>query len=168
MRVLSEADWQFWQANGYVIVHNAVPQEYLDAVIIALWEFQQMNPTDPSTWYRVPERANGMPELNKSGMVEMFHHQSLWDNRQYPRVHGAFADIWGTEKLWVTIDRANMNLPSREGWEFRGFIHWDIDTALRPLTFEVQGVLSLADTHPDQGGFQCVPGFHRIIEEWVK
>jgi hypothetical protein len=24
MRVLSEADWAFWEENGYVIVHNAV------------------------------------------------------------------------------------------------------------------------------------------------
>ena len=24
------------------------------------------------------------------------------------KVYEAFADIWGTEKLWVTIDRANL------------------------------------------------------------
>ena len=167
MRVLSAADYQFWQENGYVIIHDAVPPENLQAVTATLWAFQELNPDDPDSWY-VERRANEMPELNKAGMVEIYHHQALWDNRQQPRVYGAFVDIWGREDLWVTIDRANMNLPVRPGWEFQGFIHWDIDTGLEPLPFEVQGILSLADTQPGQGGFQCVPGFHRRFAEWVK
>jgi ectoine hydroxylase-related dioxygenase (phytanoyl-CoA dioxygenase family) len=168
MRVLTQQDWDFWQENGYVIIHNAVPQENLERLVKILWEFTERNPNDPESWYRTPERRNEMVELNKSGMVELYHHQALWDNRQHPRVYGAFVDIWGTEKLWVTIDRANMNLPVRPGWEFEGFIHWDIDTSQEPLPFEVQGVLSLEDTPKDRGGFQCVPGFHRRIQEWIK
>jgi hypothetical protein len=168
MRVLTQKDWDFWIENGYVIIHEALPIENLERLVRVLWDFQEMDPTNPESWYREPERLNGMPELNKSGMVELYHHQALWDNRQHPRVHGAFADIWGTEKLWVTIDRANMNLPVRPGWEFKGFIHWDIDTSIQPLPFEVQGVLSLEDTPKERGGFQCVPGFPRRIEEWLK
>jgi ectoine hydroxylase-related dioxygenase (phytanoyl-CoA dioxygenase family) len=91
----------------------------------------------------------------------------LWNNRQYPRVHGAFADIWGTDALWVTIDRVNLNPPARSDWDFKGFVHWDVDTSLRPLPFNVQGVLALGDTTAEQGGLQVVPGFHRIIEEWI-
>ena len=154
MCVLTADDFDFWQENGFVILHDAAPRDNLQAVIDAIWAFQEMNPDDPGTWYRKPERLNGMPELNGSGMVEMYHHPSLWANRQLPRIHGAFADIWGTEKLWVTIDRANLNVPNRPGFEFRGFIHWDIDTSLEPLPFDVQGVLSLTDTVPGQGGFQ--------------
>ena len=168
MRVLSKTDLAFWEENGYVIIHNAVPQENLDRLIKVLWDFQEMNPDDPTTWYREPDRLNGMPELNRGGMIEIYHHQALWDNRQHPRVYGAFADILGTEKLWVTIDRANINVPARPDWVFKGFIHWDIDTSLRPLPFELQGVLSLADTVAGQGGFQCVPGFPKRFEEWLK
>ena len=167
-RVLSAADRDFWEDNGYVIVHDAVPRENLEAVIGVIWNFLEMDRNDPSTWYRDPERLNGMPELNQSGMVELYHHQTLWDNRQYPRVHAAFADIWGTEKLWVTIDRVNLNPPARPGWDFQGFIHWDIDTSLRPLESKVQGVLSLTDTSAGQGGFQCVPGFPQRFEQWVR
>jgi ectoine hydroxylase-related dioxygenase (phytanoyl-CoA dioxygenase family) len=68
----------------------------------------------------------------------------------------------------VTIDRANLNVPSRPGYEFPGFIHWDIDTSLDPLPVNVQGVLSLNDATEELGGFQCVPGLYRNLEEWVK
>lgn len=128
MRVLTADDLAFWEEYGYVIVPEAAPPENLKAVIDAIWEFQEMDPGDPETWYRTPQRSNGMPELNGSGMVEMYHHPAMWANRQLPRIHGAFADIWGTEKLWVTIDRVNVNVPNRSDLEFHGFIHWDIDT----------------------------------------
>lgn len=168
MRVLSDQQFAFWKDNGYVIVPNAVPPENLTAVTDAIWEFQEMNPNDPTTWYRTPERANEMVELNRSGMVELYHHQALWNNRQHPRVYDAFVDIWETEKLWVTIDRANLNIPAKPEWDFKGFIHWDIDTGIVPTPFDVQGVLSLTDTVPGQGGFQCVPGFPKQFDEWVK
>jgi hypothetical protein len=168
VRVLSESDWAFWLENGYVIVPDAVPEQSLRRAVDAIWEFQGMDPGDPESWYAPPQGENRMAELNKAGMVELYHHQALWDDRQHPRVHGAFADIWGTEKLWVTIDRANLNVPVRPGWDFAGFIHWDIDTSLDPIPVDVQGVLALEDTPAEQGGFQCVPGFHRILESWIR
>src|SRR5690606_36284650 len=58
--------------------------------------------------------------------------------------------------------------PARADWDFQGFVHWDIDTSLRPLPFEVQGVLALVDVTAEQGGLQVVPGFHQQFEEWVK
>jgi ectoine hydroxylase-related dioxygenase (phytanoyl-CoA dioxygenase family) len=98
-------------------------------------------------------------------MVEIYHHQYLWDNRQTPKVHQAFADIWGTEKLWVTIDRANLNFPIRPGFEYKGFIHWDYDPETKPQN--VQGVLALADqTDEEMGGFQCIPELYRTYDTW--
>jgi hypothetical protein len=159
-RVLSTADRAFWDENGYVVIHNAVPQANLDAVVEDIWEFLGVDRHDPEAWYRAP--------ISKAGMLEMYQTQSLWNNRQYPRVHQAFADIWGTEKLWVSFDRANMNPPARPDWDYQGMVHWDIDTSLDPIPFKVQGVLYLEDTSADQGGFQCVAGFHNRFEEWVK
>ena len=168
LRVLSEADWKHWQEKGYVIVHHAVPQENIDRLVDLIWAFEEKDPDDPSTWYRPPRREIEMKELAGSGMVEMYNHQRLWDNRQYPRVYDAFVDIWGTEKLWVSIDRANLNFPVRPGHEFKGFIHWDIDTADPDRQNNVQGVLSLCDTTAETGGFQCVPELFRVFDEWVK
>jgi ectoine hydroxylase-related dioxygenase (phytanoyl-CoA dioxygenase family) len=100
-------------------------------------------------------------------MVEVYNHQFLWDNRQYPRVYDAFVDVWDREDLWVTIDRANLNPPNGGARPFGGFIHWDSDTSQVPLPVNVQGVLSLVDTDPEVGGFQCVPELFRMLEEWI-
>ncbi len=167
-RVFTEEELLFWEQNGYIILHDAAPEPELDAVIRAIWEFEEKDPEDPSTWYRRPARANGLPELNGAGMVEMYHHPAMWAIRQRPRIHGAFADLWGTERLWVTIDRCNLNPPNRPGFEFQGFIHWDIDSTLDPPPYDFQGVLALTDSPPGQGGFQCVPRMPRKLREWAK
>lgn len=168
LRVLTEEDWKQWREKGYVIVPKAVPQENIDRLVDLIWKFEEKDPDDPDTWYRPPRREIQMKELQGSGMVEMYNHQYLWDNRQHPRVYDAFVDIWGTEKLWVSIDRANLNFPLREGHEFKGFIHWDIDTSDPNRQNNVQGVLSLSDTTAETGGFQCVPELFRTFDEWVK
>jgi len=168
MHVLTQDDLAFWHEQGYVIVRQAVPQANVDALVDVIWEFMAMDRDDPESWYRPTNGDDGLPRLKESGMAELYQHQTLWDNRQHPRVYGAFADIWKTDKLWVSIDRVNLNPPARADWDFQGFVHWDIDTSLRPLPRRVQGVLSLVDAPADAGGLQVVPGFHRRFEEWVK
>jgi hypothetical protein len=168
LRVLSPADWQHWRNRGYVIVPDAVPPENIRRLVDLLWEFQEMDPNDPSSWYKPQLRANEMKELNNSGMVELYNHQYLWDNRQAERVYDAFVDIWDREDLWVKIDRANHNPPNRGVRQFEGFIHWDVDTSLVPLPVNVQGVLSLVDTDAEIGGFQCIPELFRTLEAWIQ
>lgn len=165
LQVLSEEDWQFWIHNGYIVIKDAVPKEQVERLANFLWEFEEKDPNNPETWYTPPRAEMKMKELTNTGMVEVYNHQYLWDNRQYPKVHQAFTDIWGTEKLWVTIDRANLNLPIRPGYEYNGFIHWDYDPETKPQN--VQGVLALADqTDENMGGFQCVPDLYRTYETW--
>ncbi len=165
LRVLSEDDWSFWLQNGYVVVKNAVPREQVQRTADFLWEFEEKDANDPTTWYTPPRAEMQMKELTNTGMVEVYNHQLLWDNRQWPRIYDAFVDIWGTEKLWVTIDRANLNLPMRPGHEYKGFIHWDYDPETRPVN--VQGVLALADqTDENMGGFQCIPELFRTYDTW--
>lgn len=165
---LTEEQWAFWKYNGYVIIENAVPAENVEAMVDLLWKFEEKDPTDTESWYRAPRREIRMTELKNTGMVEMYNHQRMWDNRQYPKIYRAFQDIWGTDKLWVTIDRANLNFPIRPGHEYKGFIHWDIDTSLDPKPVNVQGVLALSDTDDECGGFQCIPELFRNFDEWVK
>jgi len=168
LRVLSPSDFDHWQTYGFVVVRQAVPAANVERLVKLLWEFQEMDPANTETWYAKQLRDHAMKELNYSGMVEVYNHQYLWDNRQCQRVYDAFVDIWDEEKLWVTIDRANLNTPNRSGRAFSGFIHTDYDTTLDPLPINVQGVLSLVDVDGETGGFQCVPELFRTFEEWAK
>jgi Phytanoyl-CoA dioxygenase (PhyH) len=166
LRVLSVADFEHWQRYGFVVVRQAVPATNIERLVKLLWEFQEMDPNDSSTWNASQLRDHAMKELNNSGMVEIYNHQALWDNRQERRVYDSFVDIWDEERLWVTIDRANLNTPNRSSRAFSGFIHTDVDTTLEPLPVNVQGVLSLVDVDGETGGFQCVPELFRTFEEW--
>lgn len=168
LRVLSEEEWEFWKENGYVIIREAVPKEHIDRLVNLIWEFEEKDSDDPSTWYTAPRCEMQMKELTNTGMVELYNHQYLWDNRMYEKIYNAFVDIWGTDKLWVSIDRCNLNFPIKQGHEYKGFIHWDINTSLDPIPVNVQGVLSLVDTDTDMGGFQCIPELYRTFDEWVK
>jgi ectoine hydroxylase-related dioxygenase (phytanoyl-CoA dioxygenase family) len=165
LRVLSEEDWNFWIHNGYIIIKNAVPREQALETAEFIWEFEEKDPDNRETWYTAPRAEMQMKELTGSGMVEVYNNQHLWNNRQMRRVYDAFVDIWGTEKLWVTIDRANLNFPLRPQDVFKGFIHWDYDPETKPQN--VQGVLALADqTDENMGGFQCIPELFRTYDTW--
>jgi hypothetical protein len=164
-KILSAADWDHWVKEGFVVIKNAVPKEQAKRLANYLWEYEGKNPNNPDTWYvqTVPEME--MKELVNTGMVEIYNHQLLWDNRQTPKVYEAFTDIWSTNSLWVSIDRANLNFPIKQGHSYEGFIHWDYDPDTKPQN--VQGVLALSDQlDPEMGGFQCVPQLYRDYEVW--
>jgi hypothetical protein len=154
----------FYAEYGYVRIPGVVPKENCDAVIEAMWEFTGMDRNTPEDWYR--------PPLTTTGMVEMYQHQAMWDNRQHPRMYEVFAEMSGIEKLWVSIDRVSMILPQTPAhpeFDRPVSIHWDIDTSnLEHIPFGWQGVLYLADTDETMGGFCCVPGFHKNLAEWVQ
>ena len=159
-RVFTAEQWEHWITRGFVILPQIVPAAQCEAVADMLWEFQEMDRNDPATWYRPQLRDHRMKELNNTGMVEVYNHQSLWDNRQHPRVYDAFVDIWDHEELWVAIDRGNLNPPNRAAraaQQEHGFIHVDVDVSAKPRPIGVQGVLSLAKQDHEVGGFQCVP-----------
>src|SRR4051794_31439629 len=85
LRVLSEEDWQFWKHNGYVVIKNAVPKEQANRLADFLWEFEEKDANNPESWYAPPRAEMKMKELTNTGMVEVYNHQLLWDNRQFPK-----------------------------------------------------------------------------------
>ena len=167
LRVLSVNDWKFWIENGYIVIKNAVAKDKAKKTASFLWEFEEKDSEDPSTWYSPPRAEMKMKELAGTGMVELYNHQFLWENRQERKIYESFVDIWGTEKLWVTIDRANLNFPIRKNFEYKSFIHWDYDPDTKPQN--VQGVLALEDqTDLSMGGFQCIPWLYKNYNLWKK
>ena len=165
LKVLSIEQWKFWKYNGYVVIKNAITSEKAKETAAFLWEFEEKDPNNQETWYTAPRAEMQMKELEGTGMVEVYNNQYLWNNRQTQKVYDSFVDVWGTEKLWVTIDRANLNFPMRPGYQYKGFIHWDYDPEMKSQN--VQGVLALADQQDeDMGGFQCIPWLFRNYDTW--
>ena len=105
-------------------------------------------------------------------MVEMYHYQSMWNNRQHPRLHEIFSAVHGTDRLAVSIDRVGLKPPDNPAhpeYDHKGMIHWDTDMTRYPdIPFHVQGVLALTDTEADMGGFQCIPETYQNLAEFLK
>ena len=156
--VLSADDLAHWDAHGYVIVRNAVPEAARSAAEQAIWTHLGARVDDADSWY-VP---------NDHGiMVQYFQHPAFTANRQSSRIHKAFAQLWRTADLWPSTDRVGFNVPERPGWMFRGpHLHWDVSLK-QPIPFGTQGILYLTDTPGEQGAFTCVPGFQRRVGAWL-
>jgi hypothetical protein len=157
--VLIADDLAFWDEHGYVVLHDAVPEASRLAATQALWDHLNARPDEPETWYR--RRDHGI-------MVQYFQHPAFEANRRSPRIHKAFAQLWGTPDLWVSTDRVGFNVPERAGWNFPGpDLHWDVSVKT-PIPMGTGGILYLTETPPEQGAFTLVPGFQRWGEEWLK
>lgn len=166
LNFLSSDQWDFWLENGYVIIKSAVSKNQAKKTASFLWEFEEKDPKNKDTWYTSPRAEMKMKELAGTGMVEVYNHQFLWENRQSEKIYKAFIDIWGTKDLWVTIDRANLNFPLHQDHYYKGFIHWDYDPSTNPQN--VQGVLALSDQmDQNMGGFQCIPWLYRNFDKWI-
>ena len=60
-QILSDENLAFWEENGYVIIPNAVPQELLDGVIDAIWEYLGVTGEDPKGWYKAEPKNRREP-----------------------------------------------------------------------------------------------------------
>jgi ectoine hydroxylase-related dioxygenase (phytanoyl-CoA dioxygenase family) len=157
---LTSEKLQFWDEHGYVVVKSAVSPQDRDAAAAAIYEFLGAEPGDPESWY-----GN---KYGKSIWVPLLRHPAFLANRNAPRLVKAFAQLWGREDLWATVDQGGFNPPERADWDFPGpHVHWDM-TLAPPHCFEVQGILYLTDTPADQGAFSCIPGFHRTLSGWLR
>jgi len=171
-------------ANGYAVVPRAVPTALTAAVVSDIEDHFGWPVADPGPWY-------GDPEVPPLGFVtdegkfvpRMFHYPSMWAVREHPAVHAAFADILGTPALWVSIANVCVKLPAHPDhtdYGSNGFIHFDrlrwslsnpdeaVDQSKNPDTdMFLSGLVALTDTEANMGGFQCVPGIYRRLDDWI-
>lgn len=158
--VLTEADMNFWNTNGYVIVKNAITQQDCDDTINAICEHINIDKNDATTWYNEHRKKQGI-------MVQLFQHSSLEKNRQNIKIKKAYQQLWQRKDVYVNMDKVGFNPPEIENWKFPASkLHWDVSLKT-PIPFGLQGILYLTDTSSNQGAFTVVPGFHNNIEEWL-
>ncbi|MEZ4451678.1 MAG: phytanoyl-CoA dioxygenase family protein [Nannocystaceae bacterium] len=162
--------------RGYGVFHGVVTPPQADRTVDEIKGFlaaeYAIDFRDPTTW--------GSRGFHRPGFVEVYNRPTMWENRQDPGLYAIFARVLGTERLWVTLDRAGFKRPGKiyEGdlrprlvdkpeWGKGLDVHTDVNPWHLPSERRVQGILALGDTTEDQGGFACVPGFHREIEAWA-
>ena len=159
--MISEADKRQFQDQGYLVIESLVPESLCAAAISAISDFLDIDANEPASWLK--------PDIQGHGIVPLHHAQALWDIRQYPPVHEAFSDLYGTRALWVSIDRSSFKAPSA-GFEapYRvAAIHWDGDPRTG-AALSIQGLVYLTDTAEEQGGFCCVPGLFRDLAGYLE
>lgn len=155
---LDTDDLARWDAEGVVILRQAIAPDEAAAAAGLLWDTLGASPDDRESWY-----GHALQGI----MLQRFQHPAMEPARRAVRIHKAFAQLWGDPDLWPTIDRMSFNAPERPGHGFPGpHLHWDVSLA-RPIPFGTQGILYLTDTAADQGALQVVPGFHRRLEGWL-
>jgi Phytanoyl-CoA dioxygenase (PhyH) len=145
---------------GWLVVPDVVSKAHCEAVIDALCRFIKVDPNDPATWQNYLKQGHGI--------IPLHHAQALWDVRQLPQLHAIFSAIYGTEKLWVTLDRGSFKAPSRlhePAFEMNP-VHWDSDPRTQ-RELAVQGLIYLTDTPPEQGAFAMVPQLYRELDAWL-
>jgi hypothetical protein len=156
--VFGADDLEAWARDGYIVLRRAISRDEAAAAASAVWKHISASPDDPDSWHRVEHKAT---------MIQLFQHGALEPARRSPRVHKAFAQLWGTADLWTTTDRMGFNPPERPGRPFGGApMHWDVSLAT-PIPFATQAVLYLTHTGAEQGALRLLPGFHRRIESWL-
>lgn len=156
--VLDAADLARWDETGILVLRSAITPEQAATAATFIWEAAAATPDDPSSWYG--DSVDGI-------MIPRYRHPSLDVARTSPRIHKAFAQLWGRANLWMLIDLVGFNPPVTARRGFRGSpLHWDVSLA-RPIPFATQAVLYLTDTAADQGAFRAVPGFHHRIDGWL-
>lgn len=158
--VLNDEELLFFETNGYLILQNAIPQEDCIAVREIIWEFLEMDPEIPETWYKNHPDQRGL-------MVNFFDHPQLEKNRASARIKKAFEQLYQSEAIYKTMDKVSFNPPVTPNYTFKGSdLHWDVSLKL-PIPFRLQGLIYLSDCGPQDGAFHCVPGFHKEITSWM-
>lgn len=158
--VLTPDDIDFWNKNGYVVLKNVITQNQCIETQNAIWDFLNATPDNPESWYKNHEAQRGL-------MLLFSNHPALNANRESPQIRKAYEQLYGTEKIYKTIDKVSFNPPENNGFRFLGSaLHWDVSLET-PIPFVLQGMLYLTDCNENDGAFYCVPGFHLEIEKWL-
>ncbi len=162
--IFTDAERAQFRTEGWVVARAVVPELNVRAAIEEILAFHSIDLKDPSTWYRIPD--------DSWDVVPIHQGQAIWDNRSLPRVHAAFAELLGTQKLWVSMDRTGFKPPvsGNKRFDRTSAVHWDDKPRdrLEDPSLRVQGMLYLTDTPAQQGAFEAVPSLFREAIAWLK
>ena len=169
---MAEHWYHQFQKYGYAVVPSVITFEEAKSYQSRAftWLRSLDNPrldlTDPSTW--TLENLPSISAINTFNHYGVVHEKFMWDLRLEPKVRDAFVQIWNTEELLVSFDALNITLPRRPGHVPRErWPHIDQSPYRKGLKC-VQGIVTLSDSGPDDGGLTVWPGTHEVTERFFE
>lgn len=161
LALLTEAQRQSWQKQGYLKISDLVAPELCDAVAELICDTMEVDLSRPETWYNPHAGWHGL-------MLQLYQHESIQAIRTHPAVKQVFAELYGTTHLIARTEKVSFNPPETDTWKFaHGKLHWDIDFNTGEL-FYIQGLIYLNDVPENRGPLQLVPGFQHRFEDFMK
>lgn len=148
------------QGHGFVVLRGVASVDQVSVAKDLLWEaiqerFDGTIRDDPSTWNFRLNQAGLAPWLAQSA--------GAWAVRGWPGVKQAFARIWDTEDLIVSMDCVLVWRPwwLQSEWkpQTEG-LHLDQNPFNKPALECIQGMVPLLPVTECSGGLQVVPDSH--------
>lgn len=116
-----------FERDGFVVVDNVLTQEEIAASAQEVFEFLaekgEVKADDPATWEQWPREIcrNGgfmgrfpyYKRISELSSTFVDRQPQAWRNRENPKMHQVFANLLGTRRLWVSVDRYGIMRPTR-------------------------------------------------------
>ncbi|CAI7629761.1 unnamed protein product [Penicillium glandicola] len=166
-------DWRFdLRENGYAVIKGVIPLEralgYQREARQWLKSFgnDELDYENPETW--VAKNLPVQSSINTFSSYAIAHEKFMWDARMELGVIDAFAKIWGTDELLASFDSLNITFPNRKDMPRKGAWQHVDQSPLRRGMHCVQGIISLSEAGPEDGGLVVYPGSHRLVDEYFE
>lgn len=116
-----------FERDGFVVVDNVIAQDEIDASVSEVFDYLsekgEIKPDEPATWEQWPQeicRSGGFmgrfpyyKRMSELSSTFVDRQPQAWRNRENPKVHQVFANLMGTRRLWVSVDRYGIMRPTR-------------------------------------------------------
>lgn len=179
------------EEQGYCVIPQVLSTAEAEALYQRVWhEFIEKAWTN----CKMDDRSNwkeAFPMHNKMGIFAgpAGQTQVMWDLRQDPRIVNAFAQVWNTNDLIVSMDGLSFMCPPeiRDGY-FEPWPHVDqailrrqdnvahsnnpplgfvSESLLKTQPYTIQGQFLFEDSFDGDGGFYCIPNSHLRFTEFA-
>lgn len=169
---MSSTWYQDFLENGFAVNPKVISEskaaQYQKAAFEWLKSFENpaLDLSDPQSWTQANlPFVSSINTFNHYGVV---HERFMWDIRQEQSIIDVFAHFWQTEELLVSFDALNITLPRRPGHNQRApWPHVD-QSPFRTGRQCIQGIVSLSESGPDDGGLIVYPRTHNAIQDFFQ
>ncbi len=160
-KLLTKAQIQFWEEQGYLRIGGLVEPALCEEVQALICRHMDISLEDSDSWYHAHPDWHGL-------MLQVYQDHSIEAIRKHPNVYQLFSELYGSRDIIANTEKVSFNPPVTNTWKFSsGALHWDIDIS-KPISYYIQGLIYLDDVPEDRGPLNVVPGVHLAFEEWIK